>query len=581
MSRWHREGDKGVVEWPAQGRPELLFAARAAAAAGRGPASVAAMATGTATATIVRLAAATIIGWTALMMTATLLALGLTAVALVAGRAVTVTHGFARVVGFAGPGRFATRFALTLGGARRFVIPSGIRADGRGGVVGEGVFAGVAILAVAAVVPRFLIFANVVAGCAVVTTLFVRFGMGRAEAVVAGEGAFLGHFLGVGIIRLGAGRRLIGIGTTLTLGALLAVRGRAVAIVFVGLAATTATTAASAAAGTATATIAATLTLVVTALGGRPGVAFAARGRVRTRALKFVFAVGGPGELFVFGVPIFLLVFIVEIFRGRRRSVGGAGAFGGGDGFGFLGEVLARGELDIAGGEAGEFGGAQQARGLAQGRGAEDEGGDDVAGAGAEEVFDGVGDEFRVDGALRVEGEGGFGRGLGIGAREEGGGADAVAAEFVEEGVGKVVEAAFDGGGDGAAGRGAVAIPAEDEEVALLFAQPREGDPREGEGCKKADVDPLGEVGDGGVEEGRRRDARGVNDEADVPFARHDVLSHLGQGSRVGEVAGKGDKIVVWEGVAGELGGECIHSAAHADEAPANGEARPGVGAGD
>jgi hypothetical protein len=95
-------------------------------------------------------------------------------------------------------------------------------------------------------------------------------------------------------------------------------------------------------------------------------------------------------------------------------------------------------------------------------------------------VFDGFGQEFRVDRALRVEGEGGFGRGLGVGARVNGRGADAVTAEFVKKGVGEVVESSFDGRGDGAAGRGAVAIPAEDEKMPLLFAEPRQRDARQG-----------------------------------------------------------------------------------------------------
>jgi hypothetical protein len=72
-----------------------------------------------------------------------------------------------------------------------------------------------------------------------------------------------------------------------------------------------------------------------------------------------------------------------------------------------------------------------------------------------------------------------------------------------------------------------------------------------------------------------------VNDKTYVPFAGQDVLDGLGKGGGVSEVYGEGDEVVVREGIAGELGGECIHPAAHTDEAPGDCEARAGVGAGD
>jgi hypothetical protein len=237
--------------------------------------------------------------------------------------------------------------------------------------------------------------------------------------------------------------------------------------------------------------------------------------------------------------------------------------------------------LNLAGGEAGELGGAGQAGCLDGGGWTNDEGGDDVARTQAEELFDGVGHQLGVDGGLGVEGEGGFGGGFRIGAGVNGGGADAVVAEFVEELGGEVVKAAFDGGGDGAFGGGAVAVPAKDEEVAFFLAQPREGGAGERDGGKEPDVEALGERFHGGVEERGGRAPRSVNDEAHVSLAGQDVLDRLGEGGRVGEVYGEGDEIVVREGIAGELGGESIHPAAHTDEAPGNGEARAGVGAGD
>jgi hypothetical protein len=117
--------------------------------------------------------------------------------------------------------------------------------------------------------------------------------------------------------------------------------------------------------------------------------------------------------------------------------------------------------------------------------------------------------------------------------------------------------------------------------MALFFTQPRQRDPREGERREQADIYALDQGRNWRIEQRRRRAARGVNDKTHMAFARHDVLGHLGQGGGISEVASKGDEIVVRKGVAGELGGECVHPATHADQAPANGEARPGVGAGD
>ena len=144
-----------------------------------------------------------------------------------------------------------------------------------------------------------------------------------------------------------------------------------------------------------------------------------------------------------------------------------------------------------------------------------------------------------------------------------------------------MMQAAFDGCRDRAAGRGAVAIPTEDQKMPLFFAQPRQRDARQRQGREQADVDPLNQCGDRRIEQRRDRLPRGVDDVGYVPVARHDVLGDLGQGLRISEVASEGDKFVVGKRVAGELGGECIHPAAHADQAPGNCEPRPGVGAGD
>jgi len=144
-----------------------------------------------------------------------------------------------------------------------------------------------------------------------------------------------------------------------------------------------------------------------------------------------------------------------------------------------------------------------------------------------------------------------------------------------------MVQTAFDGRRDGATRRGAVAIPTEDEEMALLFAQPRQRDARQRQWREQADVDALDEYRDRRIKQRRDRLPRGVNNVCYMPVARHDVLGDLGEGLRVSEIASEGYKIVVRKRVAGELGGECVHPAAHADQAPGDCEPRPGVGAGD
>lgn len=244
---------------------------------------------------------------------------------------------------------------------------------------------------------------------------------------------------------------------------------------------------------------------------------------------------GSPGKGFAFAIPIvFVLVFFAGEVVGRGHGgVGGTTRSGGGDALGFGGEILARGQLDLAGGNAGEFSRAQEARRFGESRRANHEGGDDVAGAGAQEVLDRLGDQFRIDGALGVKRQHCLGRRFGIGAGINSGGADAITAEFVKEGVGEVVETAFDGGGHGAAGGGAIAIPAEDKEVALLFAEPREGDAGEGQRCDETNVDALDERGDGGIEERNGCAARSVNDKTHMALTRYDVLGSLGEGGGV------------------------------------------------
>lgn len=102
---------------------------------------------------------------------------------------------------------------------------------------------------------------------------------------------------------------------------------------------------------------------------------------------------------------------------------------------------------------------------------------------------------------MGVKREGGLGRRFGIGAGINGGCADAVAAEFVEEGLGEMVQATFNGGGDRAAGGRAVAIPAQDDKVALFLAQPGQHDAREGDGREQTDVDAFGQSGDGRIQQ--------------------------------------------------------------------------------
>jgi hypothetical protein len=317
-------------------------------------------------------------------------------------------------------------------------------------------------------------------------------------------------------------------------------------------------------------------TAAVLAEGGAFGAGWLRRGIAAT-LVAGGFASGI--KFFDIAFVVFVLV-VVVIFQAGGRSIGGAGAGGRGDELGFAREKFAGGELDLAGGEADELGGAGEAGRLGVGGGADDEGGDDVARAQAEELLDGIGNDFGIYSGLRVEGEGGIGGGGRIRAGVHGGGADAVVAELIEELGGEVVEAAFDGGGDGAGGGRAIAIPAEDEEVALFLAEPREGGAGEDDGREETDVEALGERVDGGIEEGRGAAAGRVNDEADVPFLSQDFLDGLSEGGGIGEVYSEGDEVVVREGIAGELGGESVNPAAHTDEAPGNSEARAGVGAG-
>lgn len=163
--------------------------------------------------------------------------------------------------------------------------------------------------------------------------------------------------------------------------------------------------------------------------------------------------------------------------------------------------MLAWGQLDIARGEASKFGRAQDARRLNRGCGANDDLRNDIARAGAQEIFNGVGHQLGVDGALRVERHCGLGCGLGIGPGVNRGGANAVRAQLVEECFSEMVQTAFDGGRDGATRGGAVAIPAQDNEVPLLFAEPGERDARQRNRREQADVEALGQIGDRGIEQ--------------------------------------------------------------------------------
>ncbi len=426
-----------------------------------------------------------------------------------------------------------------------------------------------------AMVVRIIVAANVVA-----TMLFFGVGMGGAVIVVASDGAFFG--LGFGVRIFGAldwAMRGLVLAATLMRRALLlatALLGTVVKLSATPATATPATTPTATPATTAMSTVgivtplrrALATTLTVLALWSW----LATLGR-RLAALFFI---GGN-----FAGKILVFVLVVEVIHARRRGVGRPGGARRGDGLGLAREMLARGQLDIARGQAGQFGGAHDARGLDRGRRADDELRDNIARAGAQQVFDGVGHQFRIDGALRVERHGSLGRSLGIGPGVNRGGTNAVATQLVKKRFGEMVQTTFNSRSDGTAGSGAIAIPAEDDEMALLLAQPRKGDAREGNGCEQADVEALGHVGHRGVEQRRRGTPGGVNDKTYMSFASNNVLGHLGEGGGVSEVARDGEKVVVREGITGELGGECIHPAAHADQAPGDSEPRPGVGAGD
>lgn len=539
------EGSAPHLEQAQQDCTPALLAVAAGAGAGRGAAAVAAMAARAAT----LLARGAIAGMLCGALTVVTAVMVVSAAAFIAAMAVVATT----VVVLA----LAAR--LTVFGRRGVVVAAG-KFVARFGVNRRG-FAALGFVARRIVAQsRRVATLGIVRFAAVV---FVGIRMRGAEAVVTDKGALLGFGLGVGII---TGRRWLarrGRGTTLAA----TLRGTVVEL-------SAAPTAASATtAATATATTAASLALVVVMT--RAGL-LATLARWTGRPV----AVGTRGLGFRLHFEILVFVLVFEIVHPGRRSIGGPGGARRGDGLRLLREILAGGELHITRGEAGKFRRAKEARGLGGGGGADDDLRNGVARAQAQEVFDGVGDEFGVDGALRVEGHGGLGRGLRVGARIHGGGADAIVAQLVKEGFGEMVESAFDGGGDGTAGRGAVAVPAEDDEVALFLAQPWERGAGEGEGCDEAGVDARGQFADRGVEQRHRRAARGVHDEAHMPFARHDVLSHLGEGGGVGEVAGDGEEVVVREGIAGELGGEGVNPAAQADQAPGDGEPRPGIGAG-
>jgi hypothetical protein len=181
---------------------------------------------------------------------------------------------------------------------------------------------------------------------------------------------------------------------------------------------------------------------------GRRSIAFAAFTALR------------PGKCLVFAIPIVVLVFVVEILRGRRRGIGRASTHRGLDGLRFLREILARRQLHIARGQTGEVARTEQARGLTRRSWANDEGGNYITWSRAEKMFNRLGNQLRVDGALRVERERGLGARLGIGAGVNRGGADAFTAKLIKQSIREVMKTAFDGGGNGAAGSGAVAIPA-------------------------------------------------------------------------------------------------------------------------
>jgi hypothetical protein len=427
--------------------------------------------------------------------------------------------------------------------------------------------------AVAAVIAAIVTFGGMPG--VVAALVFIGIGMGGAVIIVARNSAFLGLGLGIGIFGALDGT----MGRFVVAATLMRTRRLAATLLMAVVKLSPATTAATPAT-----TTAASATATMPSVGVVPTLGRTVATALRTGLLALL--TGGRIALLLrprggFGLVIFVFVLVVEIIHARRRRIGGARRTGCGDGLGLAGEMLTRGQLDIARGEAGEFGRTHDARRLGRGGGADDDLGNDVARAGAEEVFEGVGHQLGVDGALRVERHGGLGRRLGIGPGVNGGGADAVTAQFVEKGLGEMMKAAFDSCGNGAARSEAVAIPAQNDKVPLLLAEPRQGDAGECEGRQEADVEALGQGGDRGVEQRSRFAPGGVNDEAYMPFAGDDVLGHLGEGGGVSKVAREGKKIVVRERIAGELGGECIHPAAHADQAPGDSEPRPGVGAGD
>ncbi len=452
----------------------------------------------------------------------------------------------------------------------------------RGGILlPERFLARVMLGVVALMITRVVVAAPVLAA----TTILVSVGMGGAIIVVTGKGAFFGLGLGIRIFRaLGLGVGGLVLAATLV-GALLVLAATLLmAIVKVATATAATTTATTPAAATATTTMPAIGIITTAALGRSVAATLAVLALLPLLALLDTLG-GRAAALFLIGGnfsgKILVFILVVEVIHARRRGVGRAGGARRGDGFRLAGEMLARGQLHIASGEAGQLSGAHEAGCLARRGRADDDLGDDVARAGAEKSLHRVSHEFGIDGALRVERHRSLGRGFRIGPGVNGGGADAVAAKLVKEGFGEMVQTAFDGRGDRTAGGGTITIPAKDDEVALLFAQPRERDAGEGDGREEADVEALGHVGDRSVEQRRGGAPGGVDDEAYVPFACDDILGHLGEGGGVGKVAGDGEKIVVREGIARELGGECIYPAAHADQAPGDGEPRPGVGAGD
>jgi hypothetical protein len=230
------------------------------------------------------------------------------------------------------------------------------------------------------VVARAGVFASLVLSITrrgFMAVVFVGFRMGGAETIIAREGAIFRRVFAVGILRFAVGvfrfamgifrfaggRGLTWAGATWAGWARLTAAGRSVAIIVIGLAATAATTTTTAATAALTATttaaiaaaVPAALALVVAARALLRRLALTARSFLG-RTLKFIFAVGRPRERFLIGIPIFLFVFVVHILRRMQRGVSRACALGGGNGFRFAWEVLARGQLHIARGDASEFG---------------------------------------------------------------------------------------------------------------------------------------------------------------------------------------------------------------------------------